>query len=468
MGFPSDDDDTTIWHDVSRLQDFWKAIRERQKVLQYDFFGGTPISPSTDAPATLPADGDVAHIAATGLAYSANYFPISSIDAWIGDALSLFLATATKSGGSWSDLTNYDGQKEIRLWGPFTDDTQAPGNPNAWGLYEYVNGLSFDRDGTAGGDPSALAWGFTRKYPREIDSLSSTQYRQAPTTAGLGFTNGDKARCLADGKVYLRSAGAWVAQGETVWPDVITDVGDFSEGDYVGPWVWNERRKALKALKWTGTGVPDFTGTTSGYPDTQYVGGTQPAVVGVTSGDVWAGDSNAYVNGGGDDTDLAGIKGGAEADWQTPPGGSFGSTNPQPGVTYANLSSTPDPPPLHYGASMGRVANWKMTSAAANFSTPISKAVDWYYGYTDAFTTGADVEHVFDAQGDGVVHDQALHLWNTVSPTTAAVSESGSVFTSNTTKPSWPGDPDGTTTSRTKGYDILAMAVVVRWQLDYV
>lgn len=87
------------------------------------------------------------------------------------------------------------------------------------------------------------AW--TRKYPREFDTLAATQYRD--TTA---FANGHLAYNRADDRVYLRSAGAWVVQPVGTDADTITAYGQAQEGDFVGPWILNELRDAINDCVW--------------------------------------------------------------------------------------------------------------------------------------------------------------------------------------------------------------------------
>jgi hypothetical protein len=98
---------------------------------------------------------------------------------------------------------------------------------------------------------------WTRKYPREFAVAASTNY-----TDGSAFANGHVARNIDDGKVYTRTAGAWVVTPGAL-PDVVTAHGVAQAGDYIGAWLFTELRDALNRIVWmiTGAATTDCSGT---------------------------------------------------------------------------------------------------------------------------------------------------------------------------------------------------------------
>lgn len=90
--------------------------------------------------------------------------------------------------------------------------------------------------------------GYTRKHPKEFATLASTVYNWTNTAIDPNaFVNGDYARCLADGLIYHRVAGAWVITAN-VFPDVQTSYGRMQVGDHFGAWILNEIRDAVNLL----------------------------------------------------------------------------------------------------------------------------------------------------------------------------------------------------------------------------
>ncbi len=110
---------------------------------------------------------------------------------------------------------------------------------------------------------------FTRKYPREIGYANDT-----------GVV-GNVARCwyayggLVAGAIYRHDGAKWVLhEDQTTPPDVITAYGFINAttssggnvgGDYIGPWIFEEMRAVLKALKilcaytYTNEGTVSYT-----------------------------------------------------------------------------------------------------------------------------------------------------------------------------------------------------------------
>ncbi|MEO0587566.1 MAG: hypothetical protein AAF078_07995 [Planctomycetota bacterium] len=86
--------------------------------------------------------------------------------------------------------------------------------------------------------------GFTRKYPRELAELSDPgEAGQNARWAGLNPTVNP-----GDGRVYTYDGAAWVLAPPGTQTDTITDYGFIEEGDYIGPWIWNELADAIDAL----------------------------------------------------------------------------------------------------------------------------------------------------------------------------------------------------------------------------
>ena len=80
--------------------------------------------------------------------------------------------------------------------------------------------------------------GFTRKYPREISSLSESG------------SDGWSARYTGDGLVYVYSDGTWGMQSNVTSPDLVTAYGYESRGDYIGPWLYNELHRGAMVLRY--------------------------------------------------------------------------------------------------------------------------------------------------------------------------------------------------------------------------
>lgn len=122
--------------------------------------------------------------------------------------------------------------------------------------------------------------GPTRKYPREIDDPSD------PGSAG------QVARSRADGMIYEHDGSTWaVAADQDQQPDTITTHGLPQTGDYIGPWLFDELKDALNALKWVARRNQRRKATSNKRGD---------GTLGYTSGE---------------DTTWAGAKSAAEADF---------------------------------------------------------------------------------------------------------------------------------------------------------
>lgn len=87
--------------------------------------------------------------------------------------------------------------------------------------------------------------GWTRIYHREFRSVTSTTY-----TDQTDFQNGHVARCLDDGRLYSRTAGAWVVNATAPEADRVTAYGRAKADDIIGPHVLNELRDVINLLVW--------------------------------------------------------------------------------------------------------------------------------------------------------------------------------------------------------------------------
>lgn len=92
----------------------------------------------------------------------------------------------------------------------------------------------------AAGLPAA---GFTRRLPREVDEATGQV-----ATPGVAWTPaaGMVARSTRSGSFVRYDGSAWVADAGPA--DVVEAHGYFSDGDIVGPWLWNELRAGVDAM----------------------------------------------------------------------------------------------------------------------------------------------------------------------------------------------------------------------------
>jgi hypothetical protein len=135
----------------------------------------------------------------------------------------------------------------------------------------------------AGGSRFPNATGWTRKYPREIRTLSqgclagSTgniarlivptptkapqdvgSYRNSdPAWDGVLPLHSTSADWDSQGKYFQWSGTAWVPAPLATYSDIITTTGTIQPGDIVGPWIANDIRDALN-LMYVTFSPPDF------------------------------------------------------------------------------------------------------------------------------------------------------------------------------------------------------------------
>jgi hypothetical protein len=154
---------------------------------------------------------------------------------------------------------------------PAQDQSQVP----------YRHRYVFENE-EASGFANETSWpppsGFTRKFPREIWSTANSgaagqvaRFTARINTVWYGPRDGpDFERAVTtpldqrdySGRLFLHNGVAWVEHpGDPLpdGPDVVTDAGLIRPGDYIGAWIANGIRDALRRLRWV---APD--GFTSG------------------------------------------------------------------------------------------------------------------------------------------------------------------------------------------------------------
>ena len=216
MGWDDPITNATDWSAVSFVSMFWAALNERRL--------------------------------AVGLAA----YPLPAVGA---DVQIRTANVPTSPTGDFSIYVLQNGLKTLVDWHQFLD---TAGRENLDGVFP-VSRQSYWEDYIHNGFP-LLSWTkclqnaginnpyFTRKYPKEFLNLSSSTYNDAPVNTPA--VSGDKARCLADGRVHQRVGGTWIETPGS-YPDAVTTYGNYNVGDYIGPWIWNELRAVLKQLTYT-------------------------------------------------------------------------------------------------------------------------------------------------------------------------------------------------------------------------
>jgi hypothetical protein len=201
------------WSHVSFITMFFEALKER-----FTAFSGF-------LTVHLPAVGaDVSACTQFEPASATGSFSIRYLQMSIESLCENFFPNKTFNGVSW-----------INRSPDFTGEDILSGNGTSVGNWTLT-----DFRAAAGLNAS----GFIRKFPREFLNASSTFY-----VGGGAFSDGHVARRVDNGKIYTRTAGAWV---ETlgVAPDVLTAFGIQSPGDYIGPWCWTELRDCFNLMVW--------------------------------------------------------------------------------------------------------------------------------------------------------------------------------------------------------------------------
>jgi len=113
-------------------------------------------------------------------------------------------------------------------------------------------------------DPAKVAgYSIEGMTAAEAESSHFTSYADVYAAAGLrpeGFTRKrpwtisdsdapDGTYALGGSPIVQREAGVWVTASERGHPDLKTEYGLAQTGDTIGPWLWNELRDVLNALK---------------------------------------------------------------------------------------------------------------------------------------------------------------------------------------------------------------------------
>ena len=238
------------------------------------------------------------------------------------------------------------------------------------------------------------------------------------------------ARWHIIGDLYDHNGAAWSLSGDQASdPDLVTDYGPAADGDYLGPWIFNELRAALDLL----------------------------TVVVCTNGSDWGGTRTVHVGDSGWEAAWADAKTGAENDWD---GNGTVTTN---GLGYSDTGpsaySAGEKGGLGFAGHLYR-RHYKQKGEFAEGDTSLKCDVD-FYAVGQPFYTGTGNE--WGDQGDDIQNGAAT-LWLTKSAQT-----NGDEFISDLwddggqgTKPSqWCGQPAEGSTSN-KGYKIAG------WQGGFV
>jgi len=190
--------DGTDWAGLAFRTQFMEAIRERYFAIGYD-----GVDEWDDVP--MPAAGEVA------AHYDGNWHDIGAMQISV-NAMAPFFCPPDDYTGQPYGVGEMPGYTVATLWA--------------------AAGLNVG--------------GFTRKYPREITSL--TAYGEAGWRARLLHVG--TPPYVPTGKAYYVYTTSWAASADqTSPPDTITDyAGAASPGDYVGPWLFNELRACLDLL----------------------------------------------------------------------------------------------------------------------------------------------------------------------------------------------------------------------------
>ncbi len=116
---------------------------------------------------------------------------------------------------------------------PYSDKSGAAYNPDtASGIDSFIYDLAAWRT-----DAGIPADGFTRRYPREIAST------------GDAGSLGQRAYLEGFNGVYEHNGTTWVlASDQTISVDILEAYGIAQDGDYLGPWLFNEIYNGLNRI----------------------------------------------------------------------------------------------------------------------------------------------------------------------------------------------------------------------------
>ncbi len=341
------------WGSVANFGMFVDAIRERGATLPAIAAGDVVQRRRTTAPSGSPGDPTYA-------------FSIHYLQKWCEDNVGSWTATMRHNGAAYVAATFDNTINEPQTWS-LVSTTGGGTHPNI-------------QDAALGGH----SW--TRKYPREYSAPASTVY-----TDGASFANGHKARNIAEGKVYTRTAGAWVLAAAGTAPDKVTAYGKQEVGDYIGYWLFNELRDVINLFLWK---VRAFFSTT-----------------------------REYLSASGSGATPAAGRAAADTDWLTANTGAF-SPFTSTRVTIVDED----------GDTNIWVRREKFVTSA---SSTVASSVDFYIGATVQNVASATSD-IFDAQGSDVIEDK-FSLFDTQANAAAGTVTSG--WTALLTQPTWAADP---------------------------
>jgi hypothetical protein len=253
----------------------------------------------------------------------------------------------------------------------------------------YILDMDYDGDDPAS-NPIVIDWdyikshalggnGYTRKYPKEFASASSTVYND-----GNAFVNGDYARNMTDRLIYHRVSGAWAADA-THLPDIVMAYGKMEANDYMGVWILNEIRDVLNLL--------DTIGTTSA---SWIAGGTFNIASSPSNGDDGSGSYMA----------LATAKAAAEAEFLANEGNN--GDNQPPFWNSQTQYQGDDGPHEAHPEFLTNIAAAQGKMTVADDSNGYTPAID-FYGVGAPFALG----DITSFEGNGVALDGLMKKWDT-------------------------------------------------------
>jgi len=120
--------------------------------------------------------------------------------------------------------------------------------------------------------------GYVRKYPRTIQAISGVG-----TLGHRAYLDLDQN--LLHGKdIYEYDGSLWIlSDNQKLGPDIISTHGLMEEGDYIGPWIYNDLCSGLVSLKWARHSSPKQIGEISGQTFVTYESGVSINVGGINN-----------------------------------------------------------------------------------------------------------------------------------------------------------------------------------------
>lgn len=122
--------------------------------------------------------------------------------------------------------------------------------------FDGVSSISTYTTATWRADAGLHADGFTRKFPRIVSGTAVTEdvYGNAAAVGQRAYLDADSPGASSTRAVVEYDGSAWVtADGDSPRPDTLEGHGNFQNGDYIGPWLFNEIQAGINVLVWNVT-----------------------------------------------------------------------------------------------------------------------------------------------------------------------------------------------------------------------